>query len=152
MGWFGKLFGKEIEERSEGEVLVENAKLILDRDKLRQEVRSLREKVKVAGIGERELVSIDLGDPSPTDTDKRKTYVAGVAGLHEETLKPKLRQMISHAHNLLEDETNDERTDMALKGAIYAFREFIHWGDAMVNEQVAYQSSDPSTSEEEVKS
>lgn len=95
-------------------------------------------------------VPIDVGDPSPVEPEMRKEYVARVAGLHTDIFRPKLMQMISVAYKLLEDPDNPKLSDQALKGAIYAFREIIRWGDMMVNEQMANQRGDvlPDSEEE----
>lgn len=110
---------------------VENEKLQSENEKLLAEVKSMR--------GANPLIEMDLGDPSPVDREKRKLYVAQVAGLHKEILEPKLKQMISKAHSLAEEQTNDREIDLQIKGVIYAFREMMKWGESMVNEQVANQ-------------
>lgn len=147
----GYRFVKENDEIKENDLLVDNIKFIDENNKLKNEVSSLQAKVDAyqLSLKAKNLISVDLGDPAPIEGDKRKNYVATVAGLHKDTLEPKLKQMISVAHNLLEDETNNREIDLSLKGAIYAWRELIHWGNVMVNEQVANQADDPSSSEEE---
>lgn len=92
-------------------------------------------------VQQNELVEVDLGDPSPfanseKGKEKRREYVARVAGLHTDILKPKLLQMISSSYALLENSNNDRELDQSIKGTIYAFRELILWGDSMLSERV----------------
>lgn len=82
-------------------------------------------------------IPIDLGDPSPTKPEEREEYVAKVAELHTSILKPKFEQMISTAHNIIEDPDVAEHTARITQGAIYAFREIINWGDSMERERIA---------------
>ncbi len=88
------------------------------------------------------IIDMDLGDPSPKDTENRKLYVAQVAGIHKEILEPKFRQMISATHALMEPTDNERDYDLILKGVCYALREMLRWGESMVNEQMSYQSGD----------
>ena len=96
---------------------------------------------------EKSVIDISLGDPIPSESDQRKQYVGKVAGFFKDVLKPKLYQMISVAHNILEERDSDREFDMVLKGAIFAYRDIIRWGEAMINEQLSYQSQDDSKSE-----
>ena len=101
-----------------------------------KEVVELREKV---GTKNTSFLDMDIGDPAPVDTDKRRTYVAAVAGLYKDYLEPKANVMLKHAFLLLEASTNDREFDQAVKGSIYTLREFKLWGEKMVNEQIANQ-------------
>lgn len=83
------------------------------------------------------LVDFSTADPTPTDTEERKDYVAKVAGLYTEILEPKLNQMIAASHVLLENGENLPQVDYTLKGTIYAFREFKVWCEKMVKERDA---------------
>lgn len=94
-----------------------------------------------AQVRKNDIIDVKIGDPSPIDKVKRSGYVSQVAGLHKQILEPKLKQMISNMHLLLEEATNDRETDQTLKGAIFLAWELIRWGDSMVNEQVANQTS-----------
>lgn len=113
-----------------------------------------REKAELEKIANQKPVQIDFvgHDPVPTDKEARKQYVASVAALHTDILKPKLEHMISNAYLMLEESSNERSLDQAIKGAIYAFREFIRWGESMVNEQLANQAGEspdePETKEE----
>lgn len=93
---------------------------------------------------ERNTFNFHVGDPTPTETELRKMYVASVSGFFKDTLKKKLEYMIFVAHKLLEEQTNDRDLDLNLKGVVYAFRELLKWGESMVNEQIAYQTDNNS--------
>lgn len=128
----------------EAELAAKNIKLELEIQKLRIEKRELESRLKT-----KEFIDVRLGDPSPVDTVKRATYVAKVAGLHKEILEPKIKHMISNAHSLLEESTNDREFDQSVKGGIYMLWEICRWGELMVNEQISNQTSqNPSLSEE----
>lgn len=97
----------------------------------------------------RPIINPRLGDPMPVDKEQYTLYVAQVAGLHTDILKPKLTQMISSLYAMLEEATNDREYDQAVKGAIYFAWELMRWGDLMVNRQIAIQTGEnPSLSEE----
>ena len=85
------------------------------------------------------VFDVSLGDPTPTDTDARKAYVAQVAGFFKGVMEPKVNYMISVTHKMLEEAGSDRDFDLILKGVVYSFREFLKWGEVMVNEQVANQ-------------
>jgi len=87
-----------------------------------------------------EIISADFGDPSPSDTEERKAYVAKVVGFFEDVLRDKIKSMISATHNLLEEEGLDDKQHYKLLGAIYSLRDFLVWGDSMRNEHIAYQT------------
>lgn len=86
------------------------------------------------------VIPVFVGDPSPTDVDVRKMYVAQVAGLHKDILEPKLTQLISNAHKLWGDTSNDREYDLLLKGAVYGYMELLSWGKSMINEQISNQN------------
>lgn len=85
---------------------------------------------------EKELIDITLGDPTPTDSEERKAYVAAVAAFYKNYLEKKLNVMLMNIHNLLEPQDNDREYDLALKGAAYICRDLKLCGEAMINEQV----------------
>jgi len=76
-------------------------------------------------------------DPTPTDSEARKQFVARVASLQNDVLKPKLLYMIKNAHEMMEITDNDRDVDLVLKGSIYMARELIRWGDQCQNELIA---------------
>lgn len=101
---------------------------------LRTEVAAKKEPVT------KEYFDVNIGDPTPADSGERKMYVGQAAGFFKSILEPKIKHMISVTHNILE-ETNSERDfDLILKGVVYSFREFLKWGESMVNEQMSYQT------------
>lgn len=87
-------------------------------------------------------IPFEVGDPLPVDREQRALYVAQVAGLYTEVLKPKLLHMIANTRMVLSDVKNSHEEDLMLKGAIFSFQEFIRWGDMMVNEQMANQNGE----------
>ena len=95
---------------------------------------------QIATFKPKEIFDISIGDPTPTDSEERRMYVAQVAGFFKEILEPKLKQMISSAHNILEATSSDRDSDLQLKGVIYSFREMIKWGNSVLNEQIANQT------------
>jgi len=79
--------------------------------------------------------------------DERVGYMARVAGFFEDVLKDKLLTMIEKLHVLIEEDANTERQDMAIKGAIYAFRELYLWGDECTREYQGFIVSQPKPKE-----
>lgn len=122
--------------------MAENFEIKKQLDLVTAERDMMAERLKI-----KEAIDAKMGDPSPVDGQERRTYVARVAGLYKDILEPKYRQMISTAHALLEESSNNREFDQALKGGIYMLWEMIRWGDSMVNEQVANQNN--ALSEEE---
>lgn len=108
-------------------LMVENEKLLRENLKLNSELMATR--------GMAKIIELDLGDPSPVDGVERKAYVAQVAGSYKNIWEPKLKQMISTTHSLME--TPNTELDNYMRGVIYAFREIMKWGNAMCNEQIA---------------
>lgn len=130
---------------------------------LRLENRSLKHKLEAAEKVAREFeqkslkksesklpIPVDIGDPAPKDEEERREYVARVAELHTDILKPKFVQMISSAHSLLEDPELPEATQRSIQGTVYCLRELILWGDQKVNERIAdVANSDDDEDDEE---
>jgi hypothetical protein len=111
-------------------------KITNEKNLLKAEIASLKESIP----DEKNLFDVFMADPIPADSEERKMYVSSVAGFYTQILKKKIHHMISVMHNILEEQTNDRDFDLINKGVIYSFREFLKWGDAMVNEQVANQN------------
>lgn len=104
-----------------------------ERTALKTEVASL------LGKDKNKYIDVTLHDPTPTDSVERKMYVSKVAGFHKDIFEKKIQYMISVAHTLSESIDNERDFDLVMKGVVYAFREFLKWGDSMVNEQIANQ-------------
>lgn len=117
-------------------------------EKARSEINALKLETK---FQRRPLIDAKIGDPSPKDTKERAAYVAQVAGLHHDILKPKIMHMISRLHEMLEEASNDREYDQSIKGAIYFAWEFIRWGEMMVNEQLANQTAQGPSSPDSTK-
>ena len=100
-------------------------------DKVLIQVRTLKN-----ALEEKNKVKIDVmvRDPVPSDSEARNAYVARVAGFFVDILEPKLKHMISNSYFVLEDTNNSQNVDNMLKGAIYAFREILLWGETLTNE------------------
>ena len=118
----------------------ENFELKSEDDKLNSKIVELESQLKVKMS--LEVLDPFLGDPSPKDTEQRKLYVNQVAGVYKEILEPKIKFMIANLHLMLEDTSNDTRYDDSAKGAISALRGMLLWGQAMVNESVAFQTGE----------
>lgn len=112
-----------------------------------EQLKKLRGKVDQERL--KEIIDIDIADPIPEKADARKAYVERTAGFYVDILKPKCVQMISVFHKLLEEETNDEKTDTILKIGIYVCREWMKWGGEMVNEALSYRTEKPLTPTEQ---
>lgn len=94
------------------------------------------------------VIGVDIGDPAPSDAGGRREFIARVAAFHKDILSPKLFQMISATHRLLEEETNDRETDLYLKMLTYVCRDLIKWGNEAINEQLGYQTNDAASESE----
>lgn len=142
-----QIFGYVLIPREEADSFVkEKVELLAESGRLRRQVDIFKDS---AGSYKKGLIDVRVGDPSPADKEKRASYVGVVAGLHTDILEPKLKQMISNLHEMLESSTNDRDFDQSLKGAVYFAWELIRWGQSMVNEQIANQTNqNPSSSEE----
>ena len=81
-----------------------------------------------------------IGDVSPVDKEKRRLYVSAVAGLGKDYLIPKLKLMIAATRKLMDNADNSRDQDQSLKGASYAFQEFIRWFELMLSEDAAYMA------------
>lgn len=110
-------------------------------DEYQHQVKKLREFHQEEKL--KDLIDIDIGDPTPDNPDARKMYVGRVAGFYRDILQKKCVQMISVFHKLLEEETNDKETDLYLKIGIFICREWMKWGDAAISEQISYQTEPP---------
>lgn len=124
-----------------------------EKNVLKSEIFSLKDQLsKEKDKQIKSFVSLSVGDPSPVDTEQRKAYVAQVAGFFKEIMDPKLNQMLSVAHNLLEETSNGNEYDLVLKGVTFSYRDLMKWGQSMVNEHVSNQTSvKDDVSVEEVK-
>lgn len=108
----------------------------IENTQLREKVATLSKRVEELS-SETVLIDPFIGDVEPKDEKERKIYVATIAGVFKDFFAPKWKQMIAAAHLLMEDSENTHDTDMKLKGAVYALREHLFWGDRIVNEHVA---------------
>jgi hypothetical protein len=124
------------------ENIVEQARLTVRNVELLREIKRLESEIGSYQKRNVQIIEIDLGDPTPVGKEERKLYTAQVAGIFREILEPKLKQMISSAFLLMENESNSHEMDLQIKGTIYALREMMRWGDKMVNETVADQAGD----------
>jgi len=138
-----KILGMRIERWREPETASQReADLTVERFELKRQIanlsaqnRDLSAKVKTP------FINADLGDPTPIDSEKRREYVATVAGLHKEILEPKFMFMLANIHKAMETETNTRKEDDMWRGAAYVIRELLRWGNRMINEQVANQNN-----------
>ena len=157
---FSRLFKKifpfhilnEAEFKKHSDALVNSAELHVANEVANLKVRHLLEELKK----QREELDpfqfktiVGLNDPSPVDKVERTLYVARVAGLYKDILQPKFNHMISNLHGLLEEATNDREYDQSLKGAIYFAKEVMLWGKLMMNEQIAIQTEQNNSSDED---
>ncbi len=124
-------------------------KMANERNVLKAEIVTLRTREEK----DRPIIDTNIGDTTPTDSEARKMYVASVAGFFKNIMEPKLKEMISVAHNVLEERDSDRDFDLILKGIIYSYRDLIRWGESMLNEQISYTANkeEEMISEEEVK-
>lgn len=120
---------------------------------LKAELIALRnEKVK-----ERPFIAVDAGEPVPDDTEKRKMYIAQVAGFHKDILSTKLKVLIGNMREAFEKVNRDtfgysqQEYDLYLKGAINGFWILHDWGDSAINEMVSYSQGPDETELEELK-
>ena len=81
-------------------------------------------------------IDVFIGDVTPTNEAKRKNYVALVASLHKEILEPKMKELISNTLVMLSRDDSTREDDLALKGAVTAYKEIIYWGKKMTNEYI----------------
>lgn len=128
---------REMHEKEVGGLKEQIGKLTTENRLLRADVITLRREEEEAKP-EKQLFDINIGDPIPTNDAERKMYVGAVAGFYKDYLEPKLKQMISVAHNMFEEQGSDRDFDLTLKGVVYSFRELMTWGENMYKEHVAY--------------
>lgn len=130
-GFVARWLNSQAEEKAETIVRLRMIRYEQERDDLLERIRKL---------SAREKVPVSVGDPLPVDKEQRRAFVGAVAGLHNEVLRPKLLQMISEAREIMDNEDNTHEQDLMLKGTSHAFWELLRWGDAIVNEDQAYNS------------
>ena len=102
-------------------------------------------------------IPIDLGDPSPSDGEKRQLYVASAAGFHKDILAPKILQVIGGLRESFEK--IDSNTfgmkrfdyDLYLKATINSLWLLYDWGESMINEQIANQQGITEEETDELK-
>jgi len=128
---------------SELNKLVEEKELLEDRIEMIQTTQPVPQEEKVF---ERTEVPIVTGDPSPTDTEERKAYVARVGSFNKEILEPKLKQLISKMRHQFDSLTVPEEVAGSLTkeqyhyyiiGNIGALWTMIEWGWMMQNEHLS---------------
>lgn len=107
----------------------------------REQVRKLREFHEDEKF--KNVIPIDIADPTPDNPDARKMYIGRVAGFYRDIMEKKCLQMISVSHRLLEEETNERETDLYLKICVFICREWMKWGEQAVSEQIGYQTEPP---------
>lgn len=107
---------------------------------LKAELIALREEKRK----EHPIIAVDMGDPVPSDTAKRRAYIAQVAGFHKDILSPKLKLLIGGMREAFEKVNRDtfgysqQEYDLYLKGAIN-FGWLVHdWGEGAINEMISY--------------
>ena len=108
-----------------------------ERNVLKAEIVTLRTREEK----QKSIIDTNIGDTTPVDSEERKMYVASVAGFFKNIMGPKLEEMISVAHNVLEERDSDRDFDLILKGVIYSYRDLIRWGESMLNEQLSYTAN-----------
>lgn len=147
MSFFGYTLVKESELRNKDQIILQANDQIAVLDKLAKEyqhqVRTLREFNQENRL--KDIINVDIGDPTPDNPEERKHYIGRVAGFYRDVLQKKCLQMISVWHRLLEEETNDRETDLYLKIGVFICRDFMKWGDAAISEQLSYQTEEPPT-------
>ena len=107
-----------------------------DNDNKAREIAALNKQLEKYRI--HEMIPIDIGDPVPTDKEKRTLYVSAVAGLFTEYVRPKLLQMIAKGRAILEQDENLREDDLRVKGMLFGLWEIIRWGDMLVSEYKAW--------------
>ena len=145
--WFGYVPNKEGLAKyiqSERERALERGSLQAENKELRTALFLEKQKTGLP----HPVVGVDVKDPSPTDSQKRKSYVGQVAGVHIDIMKPKLLQMIAETREqfeIIDRNTfgyNQEQYDLFLKGTINGLWLIHDWGESMLNEQLSYQNPD----------
>lgn len=139
-----KITGAHIEiSHLRGQIgLIEN-----DNKKVRNELTALKaERYRDKNLRKRtlEIISANVGDPTPTDDKARERYVAQVSVFFDDYLEKKLFQMIAQVREC-EDQVFQEvpqgmdrtRYDDLLRGTSNAYRNLLDWGTEMKNEHTA---------------
>lgn len=116
--------------------------------RLRLENGSLREQVdrlKAFKNDRQFVIDAFVGSPEPSgeaEKSKRRDYMGRVAGFHADILAPKLREMISTTLRMFEDEDVVDSKQHLVKGALFAFREMMLWGDNCTTEHVSVSADE----------
>ena len=109
-------------------------KIIKEQDLKKLQDENLQLKIEIEKYKKiYDVIDLSIGDPEPTDTEKRKMYVAQVAELYS-FFSPKIRTFISRCYKELENVENTGEQDRIIKGAIFAFRELDNWLREISNE------------------
>lgn len=141
MKWLGAVPASELEKAQQ--------KIV----SLKAELLALQNEKKM----ERPIIAVDETEPVPSDTAKRKMYIAQVAGFHKDVLSPKLKHMIRTMREEFEKVNRDtfgysqQEYDLYLKGAINGFWLLHDWGEAAINEMISYTQEPSETDLEELK-
>lgn len=129
MKWLDVVPRSELEAEKEKSLLLKADLIALQNEKKR----------------ERPIIAVDEGDPSPSDSAKRKMYVAQVAGFHKDIQSPKIKHLIRNMREEFEKVNRDtfgysqQEYDLYLKGAINGLWLLYDWGEQAINEMVSYQ-------------
>lgn len=100
---------------------------------------------KAFEVAQRPFIDLNVGDPTPSDSEARKLYVATVAQFFREYFNQKIYVMISNVREQLEKIDGithaggrTSQMDNFLKGTINAFWLMHDWGINMTNEEAAF--------------
>lgn len=105
--------------------LKELKKIIEDKDK---EISILKGVVNV---------DYNMEDPSPSDVEERREYVARCGSFFKDILEKKLEHLISDIQRELSNPLNPREMDVYLKANINACCLLLDWGESMENERLA---------------
>lgn len=106
---------------------------------------------------ERPVIAVDEGDPSPSDTAKRRMYITQVAGFHKDILSRKIKHLVRLMREDFEKVNRDtfgysqREYDLYLKGAINGFWLMYDWGESAINEVISYSQEPNEVDLEELK-
>ena len=131
LGVFGVSFVKTEDVEAATRIWISNMELKNQIDSL-QALLSVKDRQHV--------LNFDVGDPSPKDQEARRAYIADASLSYTGLWEPKMKHLISVSHRLLENGNNSKDEDAVLKGAIFAFRELMRWGNMIVSEQRSNES------------
>lgn len=91
-----------------------------------------------------QIMNAGVGDPEPTDSKARASYVAEASNFYEGILEAKLLQMTAQVRELLDTVYQDlpkgmdrTRFDDMLRGTSNAFKLLMDWGNQMKGEHLA---------------